>query len=211
MGKIFDETLGIFRDISSNPEVKVELPSILELEKKLDEIYPKRSQTNPPNSSSGTTSEATVPKTTSASPTVQEVATSIKRGCLPCSVGHFVTCTGLLNEAMRFARKDGLASDQVIEDVNTCLAELNAMERVDLQPSKMAGLPGWEKDLAIEALELSRQTRHTLESLTSVEDLEKVAAGLQPAQLAIAKKWARAKLGSLPPADHEKLVSQAKR
>lgn len=195
MGKILDETLGIFRDIKSKPEVKVELPSIAELEKKLDELYPKRSQMSPLTSASGATSEAAAPSTiTAASPTAQEVATSIKRGCLPCSIGHFSTCTGLLNEAMRFARKEGLGSDQVLEDTNACLAELNAMERVDLTPSKMAGLEGWEKDLAIEALELSRQTRHTLESLTSVEDLEKVAASLQPAQLVIAKKWAKAKL-----------------
>ena len=41
-------------------------------------------------------------------------ATAIATGCIPCSLGHLGTCTGLLNEGMRFARTDGIQSDEVI-------------------------------------------------------------------------------------------------
>ncbi len=152
--------------------------------------------------------ESPAPKAAAAP--AADTATSIKRGCIPCSIGHFTTCTGLLNEAMRFARNDGLSSDQVIEDTNTCLQELNALERVDLTAAKMEGLPKWEKDLAIEALQLSRSTRHELEDLKTVDQLERLTAGIQPAQLAIAKRWVKGKLASLPEADRQKVIAQAK-
>ncbi len=334
MGKIFDETLGIFGDIQPNPKVEGELPSIHELEKKLDELYPKRSQkeivgqpaltsrqvrdywdthlehnelrapksgegpetdagaflatklenagdilremgkdysdigymkekfgriksvlkyrdwtdplsatelrvlekikvdlANMPTADEPTVrvkglleaitdrnpgkiakaldnlepfvrklpSEAAVPMTTSASPTTQEVATSIKRGCIPCSMGHFLTCTGLLNEAMRFARKEGLGSDQVLEDTMMCVQELNAMERVDLRPEKIAALPPWEKELALKALDLSKETRLGLESMQTADDLERIAANLQPHQMEIVKEWTRKKLAMVTP------------
>ena len=41
-------------------------------------------------------------------------ASSIEAGCIPCAIGHLGTCSGLLNEAMRFAKKDGVESTEVI-------------------------------------------------------------------------------------------------
>jgi hypothetical protein len=130
---------------------------------------------------------------------ITEVATSVKRGCLPCSIGHLTACTGLLNEAMRFARKDGITSDQVLEDTSGCITELNAMERVDLRPEKIAVLPPWEKELVLEVLDLSKETRLGLESMQTPDDLEKIAANIQPRQVAIYKKWFRNKISQLSP------------
>ena len=44
-------------------------------------------------------------------------ATKIETGCVPCAIGHLGTCSGLLNEAIRFAGKDGMDSEEVIDRV----------------------------------------------------------------------------------------------
>lgn len=102
----------------------------------------------------------------------------VKAGCVPCATGHLSTTTGLLDESMRFARTEGIASDEVIDRMAKSLKELNAMERVDLSPEKIAWLPAWEKEIAEKALELSRATRHAIEGTRSVDDLEKAAADI---------------------------------
>jgi hypothetical protein len=121
-------------------------------------------------------------------------ATGIEAGCLPCAIGHYGTCSGLLNEAMRFAKNDGIASDEVIERVNMCLDELNAMERVDLRPELIVTLPTWQKPLAERALKESRGTRHRLEGLTTVDDLEKTVANLQTVRNDIGREWFQQRL-----------------
>jgi hypothetical protein len=116
-------------------------------------------------------------------------ATGIEAGCLPCSIGHLGTCSGLLNEAMRFAKKDGIASGEVIQRVNMCLDELNAMERIDLRSELIVTLPAWQKPLADKALLGSRNTRHRLEGMASVDDLEQTTATLQKTRNDIGKAW----------------------
>jgi len=137
-------------------------------------------------------------------PTTTEIplsdASSTEAGCVPCAIGHFGTCSGLLNEAMRFAHKDGLG-DEVFKRVNICLDELNAMERVDLRPEMIVNLPKWEKDLANQALVASRETRHQLESLTEADDLEKVAANTQSARQDIGKSYFKQRLKKMSPED----------
>jgi hypothetical protein len=110
---------------------------------------------------------------------------------------------------MRFARTEGLGSDQVLDDTNSCLSELNALERVDMRPEKIAQLEPWEKELAIEVLSLSRETRHALEGMSTPDDLEKIAANLQPKQREIVKKWFRHKLGTMTPQAKQHLVEEA--
>jgi len=134
---------------------------------------------------------------------------SIEAGCVPCAIGHFGTCSGLLNEAMRFAKKDGVESSEVIDRVNMCLDELNAMERVDLRPELIADLPRWEKDLANTALTDSRKTRHSLESLATVEDLERVAASTQTARNEVGRGWFKERLARMPKEEKEKLAEKA--
>lgn len=122
---------------------------------------------------------------TSAEKKVEEIAT----GCVPCAIGHFGTCSGLLNEAMRFARKDGVGSDEVVDRINMCLDELNTMERVDLRPQLIANLPEVEKKIANRALNESRQLRHGLEGIDRTGDLEGLAATTQTVRRDIGRDW----------------------
>jgi len=136
-------------------------------------------------------------------------ATSIVAGCVPCALGHLGTCTGLLNEAMRFARSDGVASTEVIQRANMCLDELNAMERVDLRPEMIANLPEWEKEIANKALDQSRATRHGLEGLSSIDGLEKTAADMQTARQAIGVSWFKQKIPHMTPDEKTDLKKHA--
>jgi len=139
----------------------------------------------------------------------EEKASSIEMGCVPCAIGHFGTCSGLLNEAMRFAKKDGVGSSEVIDRVNMCLDELNAMERVDLRPEMITDLPDWEKKLANRALTASRATRHGLEGLTTGNDLEKVAASTQTARSDIGRGWFKERMTRMPKEEKKKLAEKA--
>lgn len=136
---------------------------------------------------------------------VKEKATSIASGCLPCSLGHLGTCSGLLNEAMRFARKDGIQSEEVINRVNMCMDELNALERVDLRPEMTQDLPQSQKPLADKALNLSRSLRHDLESLSDISTLETVAAKTQATRQEIGKIWFRQRLDGMPPGQRKSI------
>ena len=136
-------------------------------------------------------------------------ASSIEVGCVPCAIGHLGTCSGLMNEAMRFAKTNGVGAGEVIDRVNMCLDELNAMERVDLRPEMIINLPEWEKELANKALTESRATRHSLEGLSSAEELEKVAATIQTARTSIGRKWFKERLARMPKEEKEKLAERA--
>lgn len=130
---------------------------------------------------------------------ISEKSTAIPTGCIPCSIGHLGTCTGLLNEAMRFARDNGIQSEEVIGRVNMCLDELNALERVDLRPEMIHGLPDWEKPLAEKALSLSRQLRHDLEGVSDVSTLETISANTQSVRQDIGQSWFRERLSRMTP------------
>jgi hypothetical protein len=106
-----------------------------------------------------------------------------------CAIGHLGTCSGLLNEAMRFARKDGVSSEEVIDRVNMCLDELNAMERVDLRPELIINLVPSQKELADTVLVHSRNTRHALENLGDTDHLEKTAGELQRVRQQVGRAW----------------------
>jgi hypothetical protein len=129
-------------------------------------------------------------------------ATSIATGCIPCSLGHVGTCSGLLKEGVRFASgPDGVSSPEVIDRVNMCLDELNTMERVDMSPSMIQQLPAWEKDLAHDVLAASRSTRHELEDVSNFDRLEEIAAKTDDKRKEIGRKWFAAKLANLSDQD----------
>ncbi len=136
-------------------------------------------------------------------------ASSIASGCVPCSLGHLSVCTGIINEGMRFARSDGMESNEVIDRVTHCLQELNSLEREDLTPEMTINLPSWEKELAIEALNTSRATRHLLEGATTIDDLEKAAANTQTANTQIARKWFKQRLKNMSKGQKEELAGKA--
>jgi hypothetical protein len=123
-----------------------------------------------------------------------------------CAMGHFGTCTGILNESLRFAHgQEGMASPEVIDRVNMCMDELNAMERVDLRPEMTVQLTGWEKELANRALAESRGIRHALEGLKDVGSLEEVAAQTQTTRKEIGRAWFQNKLQNLSPNDKDEI------
>jgi hypothetical protein len=132
-------------------------------------------------------------------PTTTKASSNVATGCIPCSIGHLGTCSGLLNEAMRFAHKDGVQSDEVIKRVNMCLDELNTLERVDLRPEMIHDLPDWEKSMADNALDLSRSLRHDLEQLSSLPELEGIAAKTQGTRQAIGATWFKEKFKRMSP------------
>jgi len=140
-----------------------------------------------------------------------EKATGVATGCVPCSIGHLGTCCGIINEGMRFARKDGIQSDEVISRVNMCLDELNALERVDLRPELIHDLPDWEKALAEQSLSLSRTLRHDLEGLSSVSQLEEIAAKTQTTRQEIGKSWFKQRLSLMTPGQRQEVENELRK
>jgi len=140
-----------------------------------------------------------------SSVSTEEKATEIATGCIPCAIGHLGTCSGLLNEAMRFANSDGMQSNEVIDRVGKCLDELNAMERVDLRPEMLVSLPDWERELADQVLVASRETRHALEGFEFVDALEKAAAQTQTLRTQIWRKWIKSKMRHLTPKEQARI------
>ena len=121
----------------------------------------------------------------------------VASACVPCAIGHFSTSARVLNEAVRF-KKDGLASPQVLDDIAVALGEQNALERIDLTPEKIRLLPEWEKRMAELALERSRELRHKLESVQSMEELENLAADTEEFYKLLNREWASKRLEECP-------------
>jgi len=142
------------------------------------------------NAASDRTQPADMPTTAETKPQEQKKGTH----CLPCAINHLSTCSGLCSEALRFARSDGIASPEVIERVGLCQDELNAMERIDLRAEVVAKLDPKEKEIAHRALSGTRDIRHNLEHMGSVDELESLTAQTQTLRTEIGKKWAEEKL-----------------
>jgi hypothetical protein len=177
------------------PEISGSIPTFEDLEVDVQKLWDSESSKR----------LAKVQVSQPGTPLISEKATTAATGCVPCSIGHLGTCSGLLNEAMRFARNDGVGSDEVIKRVNICLDELNALERVDLRPELIHGLPDWEKTLAEQALELSRAVRHGLESLSTIPELEGIAAKTQGTRQEIGKNWFRERLRRMTPEQRQQV------
>jgi hypothetical protein len=130
---------------------------------------------------------------------------TVAKSCVGCAIGHLATCSGLLKEAVRFAPQ-GMDEPHIIQNLNICLDELNAMERVDLVPDKILTLPSWEQALAHQALDVSRETRHFIESgIVSADQLERLSANLSNVRQAIGGAWLQQKLRALSKEDKEEI------
>jgi len=128
---------------------------------------------------------------------VEEEKQEITEGtaCVPCAADHFSTCCGILSdEAVRMARRKGIADSEVIKRILDCGSQLNAMEREDLSVEKIAGLPKWEKELAIYAQNKGAEIRHKLNSIESIEDLESIGIELKKARDKIGSEYIRGRL-----------------
>lgn len=105
---------------------------------------------------------------------IEEIASATV--CLQCCRDHWSTISGALSEGLRFARSDGMESRDVRGRIGLALDEHNIMERIDLAPQALAGLKGKEKELAEWSLTNSRELRHAIGEIRTVDDMEKAAA-----------------------------------
>jgi len=127
-----------------------------------------------------------------------EVATA----CVACAVGHFSTSSGLLKEAHRF-KSEGMTSNEILDRIAGVLEEQNALEREDLTPEKIQRLPEWEKKIAEEALTQSRQLRHRLEVIQTIDELEQLAADTRSYYLKLLRQWYKGRFSKLGSAKAE--------
>jgi len=135
---------------------------------------------------------ATVPQTLPEENPRDKIAT----GCLPCALGHFSTSSGVLNEAVRF-KGEGMTSNEILDRIASALEQQNALEREDLSPVKIQGLPEWERPIAEEALAQSRQLRHRLESIQSIDELEQAAVDTKKYYIKLNRQWYRGRFRHL--------------
>lgn len=98
------------------------------------------------------------------------------KACIPCSADHFSTVAGALSEALRFARSGGVKDPEAQRRIALSFDELNIMERIDAAPDLVAGLPQQERQLMNDASIKSRDLRHALSDISSVDSLERAAA-----------------------------------
>lgn len=180
------------------PNIEGSIPTFAELEADVQELWASRAQEAPPK----------IAEPEPSTPATSEKAQAVATGCVPCSISHLSTCSGLLNEGMRFAREDGIESEEVIDRINMCMDELNALERVDLRPEMIVNLPNWEKTLAEAALGLSRTLRHELSQVSDVSMLEKIAAETQTTRQEIGKAWFRERLSRMTLEQREKVEEE---
>jgi len=97
-------------------------------------------------------------------------------GCRGCTSKHFGKCAGALSEAIDFARSDGLESAEVERRLAFCDRELDGWEGLDATPESFVTLSDKRKVWVRKWLPKGRQFRHQLNSIKTMEDLERVAA-----------------------------------
>ena len=148
-----------------------------------------------------------LPTTMSETSAEEEAATEIATACVPCAIGHFSTSSGLLKEAVRF-KGEGIASNEIVDRIASSLSEQNALEREDLSPEKILQLPQWERAIAEEALTQSRQLRHKLENIQTIEELEQVSADTKRYYIKLTRQWYKGRFGKLGAEKAEAIVQR---
>jgi hypothetical protein len=124
-----------------------------------------------------------------------------------CAVGHFSTSAGLLKEAVRF-KGEGITSNEILNRVAMALEEQNALERGDLTPEKIQNSPPWEKELAEEALLLSRKLRHNLENLQTIEQLQQLGADSERVYKKLFRGWFKQRFAHLGPGKSQRIADE---
>ena len=113
------------------------------------------------------------PKTIISKPQKEE---DVSTSCMSCSRSHLSTVSGALNEALRFARDEGMGSTQVQKRLMKAEDEINVMERFDLSAEAIQNSPEKEQELARAYLPRIRKLRQEIGQTASVEALEKTSA-----------------------------------
>ncbi|TDX48841.1 hypothetical protein [Orenia marismortui] len=102
---------------------------------------------------------------------------SVDTSCIACARAHILAVKGMLNEALRFAREDGVAHPEVINRLDSSGEELVMLERFDWTPEKIQNSPVDEQEIVREALPKVRRLRQqVLNGINSSSDLEKAAS-----------------------------------
>jgi len=151
--------------------------------------------------------QKTAPTTTITQEPEMASKGSVATACVPCALGHFSTSTGLLNEAVRF-KDEGIISNEILDRVAKVLEEQNTLERKDLTPENIQSLPPWEREIAEEALRQSRQLRHSLESFSSIGQLEKAAVDTSSFYRGLNRKWFKQRFAHLGPEKAERIAEE---
>lgn len=146
-----------------------------------------------------------------AQPTVHESGSSeenVATACVPCTLGHFSTTSGLLKEALRFKDK-GVQSEEVADRIGQSLEELNALERIDLSADKLRSAPEWERPMAEEALQNSRALRHKLENISSMNELENAANEANDYYRNLNRNWFKQRIQNMSDTEKAKVTEKA--
>jgi len=102
---------------------------------------------------------------------------SVDTSCIACARAHILAVKGMLNEALRFAREDGVAHSEVINRLDSSAEELVMLERFDWTAEKIQNSPVDEQEIVREALPKVRRLRQqVLNGINSSSDLEKAAS-----------------------------------
>lgn len=211
MGKVYVRGVGILTRLLIHEGRRVKMPSTDVLQEPVPEA-PVSPTPRPERGAVGTTERQNPPVNEAPGPSAGASGKSeTGTGCIPCSVNHLSTCSGLLSEALRFARSEGLGSEEVISRVGLCGDELNAAERVDLRAEKVAELPPAEKELAHQLLVEVRGLRHQLENLADAQGLEGLTARMQSLRTQVGKEWWMLRLRNLSPEEKAKLKELAQK
>jgi len=117
-----------------------------------------------------------------------KITSKLGTGCRPCTSDHLATCAGALSEAIRFARADGVESDDVQQRIALCAEELNIWERWDAAPKSIAELSDQDRDFLRRWLPKGRGLRHQVNKIETLEDLEKAAGHAQQLHLEARKE-----------------------
>ena len=154
-----------------------------DLEKFLATLQAPESQNKPSSEQKATVITEAVEKVPQKSPPVPRLhqiqKTSAGTGCRPCTADHLSTCAGALSEALRFVRSEGMESNEVQERLALCAEELNIWERRDAAPKSFVDLPDEDKAFLRRWLPKGRWLRHQVNTIQTMEGLEKVAADAQ--------------------------------
>jgi|GEM_PF-2007986 hypothetical protein len=102
--------------------------------------------------------------------------TGVATACMNCARSHLATVTGAWEEALRFARTNGIGDPEVVKRLAIAEKELNIMERVDLSPASIEASPKEQQALARKFLPAFRELRQKAGEIATVSELEKAAA-----------------------------------
>jgi hypothetical protein len=141
---------------------------------------------NPPQITLNQASESVIPAAveTIPAPVIMPGNVSTEKGnvrevgtaCMACSRSHLSTVSGALNEALRFARDEGMSSPEVQKRILMGEDEINIMERIDLSAESLQTSPPEEADAARQYLPKIRKLRQRIGQIDSVDKLEQAAS-----------------------------------